>query len=230
MNSIQVSRPLWIAVVACSAGLAAFQSQALVFEYSSVTGSSIVFTGSGTLAEVSFNPSVGYNFQIDNVKDGTGSAVGYKGTFNGSWTMGPVSMVTVVPLVQTAPVSGVGTLTIRDSANFELTASVAWVTAVGLKTIGFPIIGFSGNITSVSYAGVDPDLLAYSHGSDLDSPLAFTLPNFGAFEPLGGLVTPGVHSTAFSGSLNAAVPESSHIAAVAGLGLLGFGVWRRNRG
>src|SRR5262245_53258687 len=140
------------------------EAKAIQFDISSIPGSEIIFSGTGGFADITF--SGGDNFQIDGVVGGTGSATGYVGSFSGTWTMGPVTTVTLVPLVETAPVSGTGTLKISDGVN-DLTATVAWVEASSLKTvISIATIGVTGNVTGVSYAGSDPDLLAFAAGLD----------------------------------------------------------------
>ncbi|HRI13961.1 MAG TPA: VPDSG-CTERM sorting domain-containing protein [Verrucomicrobiota bacterium] len=210
--------------LAVASGFALLQqdAKAIQFNISSIPGSEIRFTGSGTLAALSF--SAGNNFQIDSVVGGANTAAGYEGSFSGSWTMGPVTTVTLIPLVETAPVSGTGTMTISDGTD-TLTATVAWVVATSLKTIiSVATLGVTGNVTGVSYSGSDPDLLAYAAGLNQTAVLSFTFPPPG--KSLAQLVAPGSNGTTFSGNLvaedNTVVPDSGTTLILLGLGLCGL--------
>lgn len=200
MHSVSLPRRTCppFAILGFAAGiLLSPQIQAVQFDISSIPGSTINFDGNGTLANVTF--SVGSNFQIDNVIGGAGTAAGYQGTFSGTWTLGPVTTVTVVPLQETAPVTGVGALSISDGTD-TLTANIAWVQATSLKTIiSIGTLGFTGNVTSLSYSGSDPDLLAFATGLDQTGLLAYSFPPPGV--SLAQLVSVGRRDTSFSGSL-----------------------------
>lgn len=219
-----------VAAFAAVSALALVQeAKAIQFDISSIPGSEIIFTGGGPgTAGLTF--SAGDNFQIDGVVGGSGSATGYLGSFAGSWTMGPVTTVSVVPLVETAPVTGTGTLSISDGTD-TLTATVAWVEATSLKTIiSVATLGVTGNVTGISYSGTDPDLLAFAAGLDETAVLSFSFPPPG--QSLAELVADGTQGTSFSGNLVSTavtVPDSGTTLILLGLGLCGLAFMRPKR-
>ncbi|HAB17944.1 MAG TPA: VPDSG-CTERM sorting domain-containing protein [Verrucomicrobiota bacterium] len=214
------------ALVAAVSSLAFLQdAKAIQFDISSVPGSGIRFTGlPAGHAEITFDLGFsGHMFQIDNVVGGTGSATGYEGNITGIFDMGPVTTVTLVPLVETAPVAGTGTFSIFDGVD-TLTATVAWVEATSLKTIiSIATLGVTGNLTSVSYSGSDPDLLAFVAGIDETAVLSFTFPPPG--KSLAELTAPGSRATTYSGNVVSTpvnVPDSGATLILLGAGLCGL--------
>ncbi|MEO6667703.1 MAG: hypothetical protein ABIO65_13165, partial [Nitrospiria bacterium] len=134
----------------------ASNAMAISLNYASLTGSTVTFTGTGDTFV--FNPeSGGFDFAIGSVSDGTGSAVGFNGRIEGTFTIG--SITTLAPGYQTASVTGPGTLSIFDGTT-SLTASLDWVSIYTLNTTGGINAGGDVNLTSISYSGTDADLLA----------------------------------------------------------------------
>ena len=220
------------AIVAAVSSLAFVQeAEAIVFNISSVPGSSIEFTGQGgSHADINFDPGLtGRDFQIDLVLGGTGSATGYRGNISGIYDMGPVTTVSgPVPLVETAPVAGTGTFSIFDGVD-TLTATVAWVEANSLKTsaISVAALGVAGNLSAISYSGTDPDLLAFAAGIDETAVLSFLFPPPG--KSLAELTNPGSEATSYSGLAGSRtdVPDSGTTLVLLGMGLFGLSMIRR---
>jgi hypothetical protein len=209
-----------LALVVTSSVACIEHTRAVQFDISGVHGTQIVFTGAGNLlAQVSFT-GLG-QFQIDHVAGGTGSAAGYLGAISGVWTLGPPIPLTVDPLLETARITGAGTLSIFDGTD-ELTATLEWVEGRSRKAVqSVGKLGAPGNLTGVSYAGVDPDLLAYANALRTSAFLTYSfLPGQG-FEDL---VLSGTRITTFSAKLVAAtgnpVPDAAATSALLGLGLL----------
>ena len=202
-------------------------AHALQFDISSIPGSEIIFTGGGPGGTASLSFTAGQNFQIDTSHGGSGDAVGLTGSFSGTWTMGPVTTVNLVPLVETAPVSGTGTMSIFDGVD-TLTATVAWVEASSLKTvISVATLGVTGNVTGVSYSGSNGDLLEFAAAAGKTAVLAFTFPPPG--QSLAELVEPGTKSTSFSGNIVAnttTVPDTGTTLILLGLGLGSLAAFR----
>ncbi|HRI15422.1 MAG TPA: VPDSG-CTERM sorting domain-containing protein [Verrucomicrobiota bacterium] len=216
-----ITRSVTVLAMASGYALLPQQAQAIQFDISSIPGSEIVFTGGGTTAGLSF--TAGNNFQIDTSVGGTGDAAGLHGAFSGTWTVGPVTTVTLVPLVETAPVTGTGTMTIFDGTD-TLTATVAWVQATSLKTIiSIATLGVTGNVTGVSYSGSNADLLQFASEADQTAVLSFTFPPPG--KSLAQLVAGGVNATSFSGNIvgtPVSTPDSGTTLILLGLGLCGL--------
>jgi hypothetical protein len=220
------------AVIAAVSSLALLQeAEAIVFDISSVPDSGIRFTGlPAGHSEITFDLGAsGHMFQIDAVHGGTGSASGFQGNITGIFDMGPVTTVVLVPLVETAPISGTGGFTIFDGVD-TLTATVAWVQAKSLKTGAASVaaLGVLGNLTGISYAGTDPDLLAFVAGIDETAILSFSFPPPG--KSLAELTNPGSVATSYSGNVGSrevAVPDSGTTLMLLGMGLVGLSILPR---
>jgi hypothetical protein len=174
-----------------------------------LTSSKIVFTGTGDT--ITFTQPVGGNFNITSVTSGTDpDTQGLLGNISGTFTIGAI---TTVGSLQTAPVTGTGTFSIKDELANTFSATLTWVDIYTMGAGGGLNSGGTVNLSSVSYAGVNTDLLAYIYGGI--STLTF---QFIPGKSLTQLTTDGtINSTSFSGSL-APVPVPG------ALGLLGSGL------
>jgi hypothetical protein len=107
----------------------------------------------------SFTSTNGYQFEITSVNGGVGDSVSDKGyvTPGGPFTIGTI---TTIGGLQSAPVTGSGTLHITDNAAIDLTGTIQWV---DISTIGVGgILNLAGvlNLTSIAYDGANSDLSA----------------------------------------------------------------------
>jgi VPDSG-CTERM motif len=195
--------------MAALVGFGAANVTAGPIDYSSTTGSKINFNGSGGF---SFSPALD-SFVIDD-----GTAAGLLGDMGGTYSIGIVS-----PDGSgfSAPVTGSGSFVIHDGAT-PLTGTLSWVdifqrgTGGDLNTLG--VI----NLTGVSYAGSNPDLLALLSSGDIDT-LTF---QFVPAVSLAALKGPSTHSTSFSGTI-ATVPDGGTTVGLLGLALGVCGVFAR---
>ena len=205
-------------------------TKAIQFDISSVPGSAVRFTGlPAGHSEITFDLGLsGHMFQIDQVVGGTGSANGYQGNLTGIFDMGPVTTIVLVPLVETAVVSGSGTFSIFDGVD-TLTATLSLTDAASLKTgMTQSVLGLTGILTALSYTGIDPDLLDFAAGIDRTVDFSFTFPPPG--KSLAELTTPGSTATTFSGNTVASifgVPDSGSTMALLGGGLAAIAAIRR---
>lgn len=212
-----------LAIIAAAVALAASvtTSQAVLsLNYNSIPGTSIQF---GPGSQFSFNPTVGSAatplFQITTVSGGTGAAQGLFGWINGGpWTIGAVS---IVGPIESAAVSGGGTLNIRDAGGNLLTGNINWVQIQTIGSVGGVNANLNVNISGLTYAGVNADLVTLANGKAGSINLSF---QFNPGLTLTQLTTLGqsTAATSFSGSITS-IPEPSTVVAGALL-LLPFGV------
>ena len=98
----------------------------------------------------------GDQFEIDNVFNGIGDSLGFSGHFSssGPFAIGPI---TISGSLQTAPVTGSGTLHITDGVH-QLTGTIQWVDITTLGTSGVLNLNGVVNLTGIAYAGASLDL------------------------------------------------------------------------
>jgi hypothetical protein len=209
---------LLVAALALAASVTTSQA-VLSLNFAGVVGSSIQFGGAASNFQLTPAPgSVGSpQFVINNTTGGTGSANGLFGWINGGpWSIGAV---TVNGSVQTASVSGTGSLFIRDGSGVNLTGTINWVAIQTINSIGGVNADLTVNLTGMSYSGLNADLLTLANGKNGSVNLSF---QFNPGQTLSQLTTGTSQSTSFSGSITA-IPEPSTVVAGALL-LLPFGV------
>jgi hypothetical protein len=188
------------------------------FTYADTAGSSIFFTGNTSpIHTFHFNPSTN-NFQVT-----SGTAAGDLGQITGTFTIGTI---TTIGTIQTAPVTGTGTFVIHDGLGHNLTASLtSWFDITQTGTAGFLNINGQIDLTSITYTGINPDLVALRVAGSASDALSFT------FNPAVTLKTlkngPGSHHTGFSGSVSFEVPDGGSAVALLGIALAGVGGVRR---
>jgi len=183
-------------------------------DLSNLTDSSIEFFGSSSQFTITDNSS-GDQWKITS----TGAADGLLGRFDGGpWSYG---LITTSGPVQTANVTTpTGSFTINDGSGHLATGSVNWVQVdTVFSATGGVNAGATVNITGMTYAGLNSDLLALVAGGNGSVTLSFT---FNPGKTLTDLTTgSGPYATSYSGSLSA-VPEPPTMIAGALL-LLPFG-------
>ncbi len=199
----------------------------LTFNFASTPGATIQFNGTGSSFQ--FNDSatplyLGTQWQIGSESGGTGSATGLSGVVNNSpFSYGPITTSVLVPGLdyEYANVTGpLGGLSINDGAGDFLTGNVDWIQVATYNYVGAINGQLIVNVTGLSYAGSNPDLLTLA----ADTPAAMSLTfQFAPGQTLSSLTSgTGPYMTSFSGSLSA-VPEPSTLT-MAMLGLVVCGL------
>jgi len=187
----------------------------------------ILFTGTGGGANYRFtNDITGSSFVVTGSTNG-GDAVGDKGALSGVYSY---TTVTTSGGVQSATVTGSGTLTIHDQVGPGVfTGTVSGVDIVTVGTGGIINSSSTVNLSNVSYTGSGTDLKnlradAAANGGTVS--MTFT---FIPAQTLNSLKH-GSHHTSYSGTINStATPEPSTfvVAGIGALGMIGFGLRRR---
>jgi len=205
---------LLAAVCAAIASLYVTPAAAVTFDYSNMSGKSIIIDptdncgGSGTVGCFSFSPG-------DSLQITSGTATGFLGGISGTFGVGTI---TSIGSLETANVSGTGTLSISDGF-FTLTADLMWVDIATFGTAGSLNTMGTANLGNIAYGGSNGDLLALLNaGSGVNTAtFQFTSPM-----SLTDLFTTNstTTSTSFSGSITA-VPVPAAVW-LFGSGLLGL--------
>jgi hypothetical protein len=206
----------------------------LTLAMSNATSSSVEFIGSGTGATFQFNNnSSGQGFKVTSSSSGTGSntAVGLSGTLGGTYSYTTASIVTNGSTQTALVTTNNGSLTISDGTNL-LTGTV---TGVNVSTTGvLGVVDMSGaiNLTNVSYSGTNADLLKLMNEAKGNGGVVTISFQFLPAKTLTQLAASGSDKkTSYSGSIATTVapePSSLAITGIAALGMIGFGLRRRN--
>jgi len=183
-------------------------------DFSATKNSSIVFNpkdpGPGLTGSFSFvNTKAAPSFLI--TSGGTGTAIGLQGDITGSYNIGAI---TTSGSVQSAGVTngGVGAhqFIVYDGKN-TFTADVAWIDIFTKGTGGGINSGGTINLTNISYAGTNADLLTLASNPDIAAITFQFIPG----RTLTSLTTTG-GSTSFSGSVTTvATPAPAGLVLVA---------------
>ncbi|WP_169978976.1 PEP-CTERM sorting domain-containing protein [Tautonia rosea] len=209
---------------------------AIVLNFAAAEGSNISFTPvvPGTSASFTLTPGTvtllnpgGRNFEITSVFNGLGDAVGLFGDISGSYTFG--TPITVIGPLQTASLSGSGTLTLYSpSGNF--TGTITGIDIASLGTGGLINTSGSINLTNVAYTGTNSDLIQLRDEATPNGGVTTLSFQFAQGVSLTTLLNNPFMSS-YSGSITAVpVPEPGTVAlALTGLPLLGLGYLSRRR-
>ena len=203
-------------------GLASTSASAATIDYSNTSGSSVNLDptdgcgGIGTVGCFSF--STGNSIQIT-----SGTALGFSGGISGIFGVGAI---TTGGILETANVSGTGSLNIFDGSQ-TLTADLIWIDIASLNVAGVLNTLGSANLTNVVYAGVNGDLLALSNAGAGTNTATFQFTSPTSLTNLFTTAT-ATTSTSFSGSITP-VPVPAAVW-LFGSGLLGLvGIARRKK-
>lgn len=199
-------------------GVASF-SQALTFDFVSDGNPGAKIQFNGTNKTFNFAPaSTGYDFVIRSSDNA--SLIGLQGNFRGIFQIGTI---TTTGGLQTAPVTGLGSMTIFDGTN-TLSADIVWNsifsfgTVVGLNDIGLP------NVTNVNYSGSNSGLNQLMNEVQRTANLST---QFIPSRSLTQLTTANAFNEAtYSGTYTSVVPEPASMIALGGLALVAM---RRKR-
>lgn len=223
-----VTRRLTGALFACALAIPVTATNAATIDYAATTGGNIVLDatdGCGTAGSVgcfSFTPNNatgGSGATSLNITSGT--AAGVLGRIDGSFGVGTI---TSSGGLETAPVTGVGSLSLFDGAN-TLTASLGWVDIATFGTGGIINIEGTANLTSIIYSGSNADLLALANAGTGTQTATFQFTSPTSLTDL--FSGSGTTATSFSGSITPVpVPAALWLF---GSGLLGFTMVGRRR-
>jgi hypothetical protein len=187
-------------------------AMAITLNFQNLNGTVVSFAGDSTF---SFTSTNGYQFSISSVTGGVGDSVGLNGYVapGGPFTIGTI---TTSGSIQSAPVTGTGTLHITDALATDLTGTIEWV---DITTIGVGgIVNLSGtlNLTSINYPGANSDLGALAAAGSASDVVTF---QFVPAQTLTQLANTG-GQTSYSGTI-LAVPEPASVTLVV-VGLMGL--------
>ena len=198
--------------------IAAQPVRAITLNFANLVGANVSFSGGA----FSFAGTNGYQFSITGVSGGAGDSSGFEGfvTPGGPFTIGAI---TVNGSLQSAPVTGSGTLHITDLAATDLTGSIQWV---DIETYGVGgVINLNGvlNLTGITYGGSSSDLSTLASFGAASDVVNF---QFVPSKTLTDLVNIG-GTASYNGSIYA-VPEPGTVTLV-GTAIVGLLAFRRRR-
>ncbi len=221
---MRLEHPKWAAiaigltalVLSCSSAAAG----SLKLDFASITSSMIVFDGSGNF---SFSNGAGGNqFEITSL----GDAQNDLGAVSGSFAIGAITSQFGV---QTAPVTGTGSLVIHDGLGNDLNASVFWDTIATFGTGGTINVQGVLNLTSIAYSGPETQLEDLSIIGTASDVVTF---QFTPAKPLSLLKNGPITRTSYSGSITTQsqpCPDGGSTAVLLGLALGCLGVFKYRR-
>jgi len=200
------------------------QLSAITLSFANVVNANVEFVGNGD--NFFFNPgNAALNQFRITASDGVGDSVTDMGRINGTFHIGAI---TINGGLQTAPVTGVGSVVIHDSGGFDLTASLQWNEIQTSGTAGSLNLTGLLNLSSITYHGAQSDLhnLAVPHVGT--AVLSFT------FIPARTLTQLTANNsdkkTSFSGTFNAnRVPDGGVTLMMLGAGIVGLAFAGRSR-
>ena len=196
-----------------------FQARAITLNFQGLDGTVINFATNSTFGFTS--TTNGYQFSISSVIGGLGDSVNLDGYVapGGPFTIGSI---TTIGGLETAPVTGTGTLHITDNAATDLTGTINWVSIATISVAG--VLNLSGqvNLTGITYPGANSDLNALAAAASGSDVVTF---QFVPPQTLTQLTTTGGR-TSYSGSITSVPEPGTWVLVAMGTGL---GVFLRGR-
>ena len=216
-----------------AAGVGMTSAHALTFGFSSVANATVGVTeaipASGVFNRINFNNGTAgdvngsfADFEIT-LSDGAGDAVGLYGDISGNFDIDPTTVVDTGGGNQLATVNGTGTLTIDDGVGNLFQGNIVF-TKLGTFGIG-GVLNFTGsvNLTGITYAGANVDLLEMADPESAITTVTFQFATFpGDIDDI--LASGG--STSYSGSITS-IPDGGWTVTLLGGALLGLAFYRR---
>jgi hypothetical protein len=197
--------------------LAVQHCSAIHLDFAALTDANVSFSGGNFVFN---NNGGGYSFQITD-SSGTGDSIGDNGNIAGTFAIGTI---TTLGGLQTAPVTGSGTVTINDGS-LDLTGTVVWDEISTFGTGGTINVNGILNLTSITYSGLQSDLIALAASGVATDTITFQFVPGKTLTQLKGATTPIV--TSFSGSIDTPVPDGGLTIALLGFALVGVEGLRR---
>ena len=175
-----------------------FQAKAITIDFQGLNGTVISFATNSTFGFTSNN---GYQFSISSVIGGVGDSANLDGYVapGGPFTIGSI---TTIGGLETAAVTGTGTLHITDNAALDLTGSIQWISIATISVAGVLNLNGQVNLTGITYTGANSDLSALAAAGSGEDVVTF---QFVPAKTLAQLAAAG-GQTSYSGSI-ASVPE-----------------------
>ncbi len=200
-----------VLVVSCASTLVQQARAQLTLDFDDLPNALVNFSGGGFTFE---NATNGYQFVIDGVQGGVGDSVGLEGYVSpgGPFTIGAI---TIAGPIQSAPVTGTGTLHITDASSTDLTGTIQWLDITTLGVGGILDLQGTVNLTGIAYSGSNNDLGALASAGSASDVVTF---QFVPAETLTQLKNTGGVSS-YSGTI--VVPEPGTVTLV-GIGLMGL--------
>ena len=194
------------------------QAKAITLNFQGLDGTVINFSTNSTF---NFTSTNGYQFSISSVLGGVGDSVGLNGFVSpgGPFIIGPI---TIAGGLQSASVTGAGTLHITDAQATDLTGTVNWISIATISVAGVLDLSGQVNLTGITYGGTNSDLRALANAGSGSDVVTF---QFVPPQTLTQLTTTGAQ-TSYSGSINAVPEPGTWILVAMGTGV---GVFLRGR-
>ena len=220
---ITKSKILFSMLAAGAMALSSHQAEAIIIDFGNTQNGEIDFNGNTDSFSFGNGPS-GFSLAVTNVFGGVGDSVNNLGKIGGTFTIGAIS---ISGGVQTASVTGSGTMTIRDSSGNLLTGTLTWDSIQSSGTGGTINVNGSLNLTGIAYAGSESDLNTLKfNGGGIEAVTFQFIPGL----TLTQLTADGTtNATSFSGSI-ASIPDGGSTVALLGLALVGIEGLRRKAG
>ncbi len=204
------------------------QAWALTLEFSNVGNATIYFPGDSTFnfTDSTASGSSGFDFQITGSDGNDPDTVGLYGNLSGPFTIGTITQY--FPGVETAPITGTGSFSIKDENGITLTATITSFDSI-FRAGGGNIINWEGNVnlSNISYTGSNTDLQSLTYGTDPILIISFTFtPAITLYQMKSG----ASDSTSYSGTLNVVpLPGSVLLLGTGIIGLALLGLRRRRQ-